>query len=206
MALEDSMNALRFLINIPLEYRLEVNDEEEDDDVIAKNISQEILEYLSAKLTAIGGNVKTVYNPNILQTFKDTCEMNSDLFISSRIIIKPEKEYNWVAIQFFTEKTNMSLGIASCLAAHMGKIVNDSEENRPLFEKALFKEESCDLRREETVPSMILALCLGYNALSVYNTDKDFFLSQIVDSMLSSITDCLCPESLYDINLQEYVD
>lgn len=206
MSTEDSMNELRFLVNIPSDYRSEICDDEENEDVIAKNISQEILDYLSAKLEAIGGNVKTVCSADIIQSFKDACEVDSDLFVSSRVMLKTEKEYSWAAIQFFAEKTNTSLGIASCLANNLSKITDNSSEEKPLFEKALFKEETCDLKRDDSIPSVILALCLGYNAMSVYNTDKDYFLSCLVDSMLHGITDCLCPESLYDIDLEEYVD
>ena len=62
------------------------------------------------------------------------------------------------------------------------------------------------MKREESIPSVILALCLGYTGLSVYNTDRDYFLSKLVDSMLYSITDVLCQESLYNIDLSEYAD
>lgn len=206
MATEDLINELKFMVNIPSDFRLEIYDDEENEDVIAKNISQEILDYLSAKLKAIGGNVKIVCSSDIIRSFKDSCEMNSDLFISSRVMFKTKKEYSWAAIQFFAEKTSTSLGIASCLANNLSKITDGSNEKNLLFEKALFKEETCDLKRDESIPSVILALCLGHNAMSVYNTDKDYFLEQLVDSMLYSITDYLCPESLYDIDLKEYVD
>ena len=105
MELED----MRFIVNIPFEYRLEVRDDEEDDNVIANNISQEILEYLTAKIESMGGNIKTVYSPDISRTYKDACELGTDLFISSRVIAKPEKEYNWAAVQFFMENTDISL-------------------------------------------------------------------------------------------------
>ena len=202
MELED----MRFIVNIPFDYRLVIRDDEEDDNIIASNISQEILEYLTAKIESMGGNIKTIYSPDISQIYKDACELGANLFISSRVIAKPEKEYNWSAVQFFMEDTGTSLGIASCLVNRLDKMKCDFQENTPLFTKSLSKEESCGMKRSDSIPSMILALCLGYTGLSDYNADKDSFLNQLVDSMLYSITDNLCSESIYDIDLREYAD
>lgn len=206
MELEDSLNNMRIIVDIPFEYRLEIQDDEEDDNIIAKNISQEILEYLTAKLKSMGGNIKTVYSPDISRAYKDACENGSDLFISSRVIAKPEKEYSWAAVQFFMENSSMSLEISSCLVSRLDKMIDNSMEEKRLFEKSISKEEDCCIKREDSIPSVILSLCLGYRALSVYNTDRDYFLTNMVDGMLYSITDCLCPESLYEIDLRDYAD
>lgn len=206
MELEDSLNDMRIIIDIPFEYRIEIDDDEEDENIIAKNISQEILEYLTAKIKSMGGNIKTIYNPDISRAYKDACEYCSDLFISSRVIAKPEKEYSWAAVQFFMENSSMSLEISSCLVNRLDKMTDNSTEEKRLFEKSISKEEDIGMKREESIPSVILALCLGYEALSVYNTDRDYFLTNIVDSMLYSITDCTCPDSLYEIDLRDYAD
>ena len=205
--LEDSMEDIRFTINIPLTERLEVNGNINSGNYLENIISQQILDYLAAKLNGVGGRVSKVFNQNIPQAYQNSIELGVDVFVSSHIKVNQENSYSMALIQFFPDISDRSVVMASSLVYRLKKMVNTNLVTPgKLFAKVAQKEEDAKVKREDSIPSIILALCLGSDVVDLYQSDPDTFISQIVENFLYSIVDCFYSESFEEVNLADFAD
>lgn len=194
---------LFFVLDVPVKYRLEIEYDETDNNIIASGIPQEILEYLSKKLNELSIKTKVEYNNDIIKSYINANNSLADLFISVRVLFKESDPNSWAAVQYFKSNDYFSVSLGNSIVYRLNKIMNNG---KPLFEKALIKEEDIPHPAEKSIPSSILALCLGFNALSVYNLNKDYFIETITNVLLNSIMDCLDTEMSNEIDLSEFAD
>lgn len=187
MSLEDSMRSTGFTVNIPSDEHIIIDEENIDDEYTATVISQQVLEYLAAKLKGMEGRVTTAYNRDIIQSYKKAVEYGTDIFLSMRVKLMPQHQDSIALIQFFQEPTQQSHVIAGGLAYRMNKT--------DFFIKVDYKEEDAVMPVKDAKPSAILALCIGNRLLCKYNTDPDTVLSKIVDAFLFTIVDIYGSES-----------
>mgnify|MGYP007069840128 CR=1 FL=1 len=188
MSIEDSMVSFGFRVNVPSPEHIDIDEENVDDDsYTASVISQQILEYLAAKLTGMSSRVETTYSTNIIDSYNSAVENGMDLFITMKVKLMPKHQNSVALVQFFKERSLDSMNLASSLIYRLAKM--------KWFVEAKYKEEDAIVPADKSISSLVLAICLGNDLLCKYNTDPDNFMGKIVDSLLYTIADNYDSES-----------
>ena len=185
------------IINYPEDFVRTISSEEEDSYVISKNLVQEILDYLLAKLGSFSFNIKSSFKSDILSSYKVYCNKNVDLFLSIRSIYKEKSEYNWACIQYFNSP--LSSQYVENVVYRLKKIKFD---DTPLFNQVISKKEE---GIPDGIPNIICSFCFNNYGIGFYNIDKDSFITQISENILYGIMDQI-EQFDYKINLKEFSD
>ena len=182
MSIEDSMSDLGFRVNIPHHQLMEYDDDDNDDPkYIADLISQQILEYLAAKLKGLCGRVSVTYGGNIPLAYKEAIESCANVFISMQLSVNPKTELSIALVHFFGDKGEQSRTLASELVNRLS--------GTGLFARTDYKEDVPVGRIETSIPSAVIALGFGNDALCDYNENKDDFIMRLVDEICYGIID-----------------
>lgn len=181
MSIEDEMRKIGFTVNIPHRTELEYVEETDDDSYRASLISQQILKYLAAKLEGLEGRVSLKYNGNIPLAYKEALESYADIFLSLQISIKTSVDQSVAVVHYFSGKGMSSLQLASHLVGRL--------KDTGIFYKADSKENDPVVPVDKAIPSAIIIMGLGNDAMCDYNSDRDEFIVRLADEICYGIVD-----------------
>lgn len=180
MSIEDTMRTIGFTINIP-HRKVEYCDECEDVAYTNSIMSQQILEYVAAKLEGLEGRVTMEYNGNIPAAYKEAVSSCASIFISMQLAIKPSVDPSIAQILFFGGKDEKSMLLASHLTVRF--------QGLGWFHKVSFTENDPEVDRDIAIPSAVVTLGIGNDLLCEYNDDKDKFIMRLGDEICYAIVD-----------------
>lgn len=179
-SIEDAMRRIGFTVNIP-HREVEYVEEPDDDSYRDKLISQQILKYLAAKLEGLEGRVNVVYNGNIPLAYKEAVDSCASIFISLQLSTQAKVDQSVSMVHFFSGKDLASMHLASHLVNRL--------KDTGLFYKSEYKENPSVVTDETAIPSAIIALGLGNDALCTYYEDRDAFIIRLGDEICYGIID-----------------
>ena len=196
-----------FVINIPADGHVEVDEEDADDTFYAVNIPRLILRYLAARMVESSYRVLITENPNVIEEYKQAVQEERDHYISLRVMPDNDSEVSHALVHFFPDSSGLSFAIASSLVERLGKITTETS-HVTFFDGVLYKEEEPIII--DSIPSTILSLHLGNDLLCEYNGCPDRFISKLSDALFYALEEnCDAEECSLDygtIDLREFAD
>lgn len=180
MSIEDKMKNIGFTVNIP-HPKVEYVEETDDDSYRASLISQQILEYLAAKLEGLEGRVTKGYNGNIPLAYKEAVDSCATVFISMQLSIQTKVEQSIARVLFFGGKNLKSLHMASHIVGRL--------KDTGLFTKVDYDDNDPVVADDIAIPSAVISIGMGNDAYCDYNEDRDGFITRIGDEICYGIVD-----------------
>lgn len=195
-----------FVINIPADGHVEVDEEDADDTFYAVTIPRLILRYLAARMEESSYRILIAENPNVIEEYKHAVQEERDHYISLRAMPDNESEVSHALVHFFPDSSGLSFAIASSLVERLGKIT--TETSVTFFDGVLYKEE--EPVSKESIPSTILSLHLGNDLLCEYNENPDRFIAKISDALFYALEENCdeedCSLDYSTVDLREFAD